>query len=544
MNANHTRRGLSPFACRWSNLSSACALLAAVLTMCITHEAAGLGRTQRRILYNSDGWNIFGNYAKPGEPVDREVLRQRVTEVAGAQVDTFVLCVNAGLVYYPGGPVPMYGDPGHETAHMEGCAGDVGKNLRALVSQGIDPIRFLAEAIRQEGMECVLSYRMNDAHHTEKDTPLMPEFWNEHPEWHTDHGAWSGGGFDYAVPEVRAHMLERLRNVLERYGDCMDGLELDWMRFPRYFDPGQEQAGTEVLTQFMRDARQAVRDASERHGRSLLLSARVWHRPDFCTRDGMDPFTWAEEGLIDFLTISRFLRNGEGMPNVAGYKSRITDIPIYGSIEVSTHNVWPTNASEREIYNARVRPLLRMAADDYRNEALNLWNAGIDGIYLFNFFCPREDRLEPNWPLLNELGSPKTVKPPSTPLKYCSSVAELLEQATRIGQNVVSRNDELHESWPDLAVAANGDLVVTYQESDSHGGGLVSTIVTRVSSDHGRTWGDRTVVAELTNRSRDGWLNCSRILRLKDRSLLLVVDCIPQNPPPGTPPRTGATATP
>ena len=100
-------------------------------------------------------------------------------------------------------------------------------------------------------------------------------------------------------------------------------------------------------------------------------------------------------------------------------------------------------------------------------------------------------------------------------------------------QFTVARNDKLHESWPDVAIAANGDLVVAYQESDSHGGGPVSAIVTRTSSDQGKTWGQRTVVVELTNRGRDGWLNCSKILRLQDKSLLIVIDCIPQNPPPG-----------
>ncbi len=113
------------------------------------------------------------------------------------------------------------------------------------------------------------------------------------------------------------------------------------------------------------------------------------------------------------------------------------------------------------------------------------------------------------------------------------SEAIAMSSARSIQQFTVARNDKLHESFSDLAMAANGDLVVTYQESDSHGGGPVSAIVTRVSADRGATWGERTVVAQLTNRHRDGWLNCSRITRLQDKSLLLAIDCIPQNPPPG-----------
>ena len=83
--------------------------------------------------------------------------------------------------------------------------------------------------------------------------------------------------------------------------------------------------------------------------------------------------------------------------------------------------------------------------------------------------------------------------------------------AQTIEKFTVTRNDEFHESWPDLVIAANGDFVLTYQESESHGGGPVSTIVTRVSTDQGRTWSERTVVAQLGNRRRDGWLNCSRV---------------------------------
>ena len=77
--------------------------------------------------------------------------------------------------------------------------------------------------------------------------------------------------------------------------------------------------------------------------------------------------------------------------------------------------------------------------------------------------------------------------------------------AQGIEQFTVSRNDKLHESWPDIALAANGDLVVVYQESESHGGGSFSTIVSRVSTDLGVTWSERTIVAS-THRPYSGWL--------------------------------------
>ena len=106
--------------------------------------------------------------------------------------------------------------------------------------------------------------------------------------------------------------------------------------------------------------------------------------------------------------------------------------------------------------------------------------------------------------------------------------------AQSIEQLTISRDDGYHESWPDVALAANGDLVVAYQESESHGGGPVSTIVSRVSSDQGVTWSDRAVVVS-TRRSEEGWLNCSKLLRLQDDSILLVIDNIlPHSLPEGS----------
>lgn len=106
--------------------------------------------------------------------------------------------------------------------------------------------------------------------------------------------------------------------------------------------------------------------------------------------------------------------------------------------------------------------------------------------------------------------------------------------AQGIEQFTVSRNDKLHESWPDIALAANGDLVVAYQESDSHGGGSFSTIVSRVSTDMGVTWSKRVIVAS-THRLNSGWLNCSKILCLQDNSLIVVIDNIrPHTLPPNS----------
>ncbi|NLX05505.1 MAG: hypothetical protein GXY33_10205 [Phycisphaerae bacterium] len=388
---------------------------------------------QRRILYNSDGWNIFFNAVHPDRPLSAQDVGGYVKEVAfsGSQVDTFILCVNAGLAYYPSRVIPMYGQEGYDPKDAVDVPASqklLGENLRRLLADGLDPVGLVIDQARELGLEVILSYRMNDAHHLDEDTPMMPPFWREHPQWRTDRNARFGGAYDYAVPQVRRFMLDQLAEVLDRYGHKIDGLELDWMRFPRYFNPGCESQGLAILTEFTREVKKLIDQTAAARRRKLLLTARVWHRPDFCLRDGFDVFAWAEQGLIDFLTISRFLRNGEGTLDVAAFRSQITSLPIYGAIEVGSHNVWPANADERAIYDERVRPHLLATPDQYRRESLRLWNDGADGIYLFNFFCPRETGIEPDFSLLAELGDPRTIKKPSGEFAYCTSVSQLLSQ--------------------------------------------------------------------------------------------------------------------
>ena len=100
---------------------------------------------------------------------------------------------------------------------------------------------------------------------------------------------------------------------------------------------------------------------------------------------------------------------------------------------------------------------------------------------------------------------------------------------------VISRDDRYHEAWPSIAIASNGDLVVSYSEADTHGGGPVSSAVVRISKDQGLTWGEPIVVETLTDRQNEGFLFGRSIIHLQDGSLLLACDWCPCNytPPPG-----------
>jgi YVTN family beta-propeller protein len=111
-------------------------------------------------------------------------------------------------------------------------------------------------------------------------------------------------------------------------------------------------------------------------------------RPDQNQAIGLDPVAWAREGLLDFLIVSQYLRNDYPLP-IEDYRALLPEgMPIYGSIEYATRK------------------------DAYRHVARQLWENGVDGIYLFNFFASRENSKEPLNDLLHELGDPDSIPAP------------------------------------------------------------------------------------------------------------------------------------
>ena len=102
-------------------------------------------------------------------------------------------------------------------------------------------------------------------------------------------------------------------------------------------------------------------------------------------------------------------------------------------------------------------------------------------------------------------------------------------------QITISRDDRFHKAWPSVARAANGDLVVTYKESDGHLNLEFSNLVVRISQDQGETWGERIVLYEVENPVGDGLLqDAGRICALQDGSLLIPIS---QNAPRGNLPK-------
>ena len=122
-----------------------------------------------------------------------------------------------------------------------------------------------------------------------------------------------------------------------------------------------------------------------------LSFGRTPPTPETARQIGCDVPAWAKNGWVDFVTVSEFLFERGDLP-VGEWKRAVTTVPVYGGIEVVWHNK-PEGARA-------------LSAEDYRQQARKLFEAGAHGVYIFNMFTCRESAPwnEPPFEVLRDLG--------------------------------------------------------------------------------------------------------------------------------------------
>ena len=331
---------------------------------------------QQRFLFNNDGTNLF---YRDDLSVD---LIARHADECPREVTTYLVCPNGHQkMMYPSAIEELTPRPA----------------LQRLVEANKDPFGLFLARLWQRGFEVFISFRLNEVHNV--DTPQDPrlsKFWRDHPDFHIEPKAdlknWLGHGLDYSHPEVRDRMTSLIVELMDRY--TPDGIELDWMRFPRYL-PGDTQAiweKREVLTTFLA----AIRKAAQDRPRPISISVRIPDTLAGCQRLGLDVVEWNKRGLIDFVTLSVFLSTDFTMP-FKEFREAFIDhpIPLYGCIEFG----FGGDGKERPHSEASLRAA-----------AMSLHDCGADGIYVFNFPCWRERLPDPPFAWLPQLARPELMK--------------------------------------------------------------------------------------------------------------------------------------
>lgn len=328
---------------------------------------------------NEDDSHFFGS--RPKEQMTVEGLHAFVDQYANTTVSHLFLCPNAMKASHRSQARDAIWElKDGQKPPQDDFAKKWVENARVLDERGLDPYAVWIARCRERRISPWLSMRMNDVHNADDvDNYIHSSFWRKHPEyWRVPGGgSWTDRALDFGRPEVRAHAMAYVRELLDRYDP--DGLELDWMRFGYHFRPGHEAEGAVLLTQFMHEVRSLTRLWGEKRGHPLWLGARVPTLPEAARGLGLDGVAWAREGLVDLLVPTPF------------WATTDFDVPIERWRELLGE------AAKGVVLTAGAEILVRaypgatpIEADltSTRGFAAASRHRGSDGIYLFNYMDP------------------------------------------------------------------------------------------------------------------------------------------------------------
>ena len=359
--------------------------------------ASRAGRPHRLILCNDGG-------TLQGLTVEAPIGAQGLADVTiGPLVDTQV-----DTLYWQLGTDPGIATPSHRLSDVYSHDTRIGprfgadgarfdsagswrmyENTSSLLAQGTDPAAVVIEHGHRAGLEVFLSFRVNDIHDGSLSGPEHPLFSprkREHPEWLLGPVSKPAEGriagisrfaYDFGVAAVRDYKLALASEAIENYE--LDGLDLDFCRFPRLFAEGEEAQGAELLTDLLSRIRAALDRKSERIGKRLLLSVRVPPTYALAGTFGIDVEAWLELGLLDILIAGVVHTSMHRVPVEEYVRAcRGTDVQV---IAQNLGMFWYGRPhSARVLYHEPgVYPdaMCRAAAANY-------WRAGVDGLYLWN----------------------------------------------------------------------------------------------------------------------------------------------------------------
>jgi hypothetical protein len=353
-------------------------------------------RRKRRIILNNDGGDGLAKKAAGDTSALDVFLKQRTAALVGSQVDTIFYCTGWA-----------FGTMLHRTKVAENMllregAGYQDGVLKDLLDQGTDSLQVMVEFCRKNKIEVFWSMRMNDTHDA-KNPLLRAKMKADHPEYligggkKPKYGQWTAVNFGNA--DVRELVYRYIEEVCTNYD--VDGVEMDFFRHPVLFKShafggvasDEERA---LLTALIGRIREMTDAIGKKRGKPILLATRVPDSVEFCRNIGIDLEGWLRDGLVDMLITGAYFRLNPWEYSVElGHRY---GVPVYPSLdnpvgvvdpnmpkrEFTLNERWPwVSATKQCPVDAR-----RRSIGSWRGRAARAFDAGADGVYLFNMFKP------------------------------------------------------------------------------------------------------------------------------------------------------------
>lgn len=369
------------------------------MTAAFRAEREARKRRRRRIILNNDGNEPVYLIEAPTEA---ELLKYRTGPLADSQVDTvFYSTWCSGFTMFT--HLTKVG----QLFTVEGEWFD--RNLMsALAAAGIDPLQVMNDFIHAQGREFFWSLRMNDTHDSQGGgysaemfaandfKQANPQYLLGTPETRPRYGGWSA--VDFAEPEIRDLTFRFVEEVCRNYD--VDGVELDFYRHPVFFhEParGFPCSGVErdLMTGLVRRIRRMTEEVGQRRGRPILVAARLPDSVPYCRAIGLDLERWLADDLLDLLIPAGYLQLDRWEASVE--LGRRYGVMVYPALDES-------RVKEPGSHDVKTGTFTTPRGSDasYRARAANVWRAGADGVYLYNFFNPAS-------PILRQLGGMETI---------------------------------------------------------------------------------------------------------------------------------------
>lgn len=270
---------------------------------------------RRRVILNDDAGMVFQQLEKPEDFV------AEMAATIDTNIDSIWLSsmVGADLYVYDCKVGQQIGEqiyPGAET--MKGEVEGFKKhnvNYKMFQAARTDALRETVKLARRHGKEVFASFRMNMVQDSWR--PNFQTRWKrEHPDWCLGDRSMAGlkddarsiywSALNFELQAVRDQRIAVIEDLCTNYD--LDGMELDWWRWPMFFKPTMdgkpvEPRHIEIMNNFVRRVRDTTNTIERRRNRPLLLAARVFDTEEISYTLGLDPRTWLAEGLIDILVV-------------------------------------------------------------------------------------------------------------------------------------------------------------------------------------------------------------------------------------------------
>ena len=309
-------------------------------------------------------------------PMSIEEAWAPVDEVAGTAVDTFVYGSGAG-------PAVMHDTKvgevwGRRFDRFDSAwAWRAYENVKSLVDRGLDPLNILIDRAHNKGLDFFASLRLNHPMDpADVDNPFNWQARIDHPEW-----CLTGSGkhaFNWVHPGVRAERFAYIEEYLTQYD--IEGLELEFTFSPYYFEDGEGEKSSYIMTDYLREVRRLADEVAETRGRPMEIGAKVLPTRAGNLAQGLDIVSWVQGGLIDFV-VPTIYQDRQLDPNFP-FEWLVeladgTDCEVYPTLQRAVRGL--DIADNRHVPSALD---LHAGIDHFRAGAASYWDRRADGIYM------------------------------------------------------------------------------------------------------------------------------------------------------------------